>query len=67
MCIGEREREGSSSGDREAEQAENIEIGLSYSSRSLNASAVIFQNEFNNRLEFFGPQIAGISQITRLA
>jgi iron complex outermembrane receptor protein len=53
------EREGSSSGDLEAEQAENIELGLRYSSRRLNASAVIFQNEFNNRLEFFGPQIAG--------
>ncbi len=53
------EREGSSSADLEAEQADNMELGLRYSSGPLNASAVIFQNEFENRLEFFGPQIAG--------
>lgn len=53
------EREGSSSGDLEAEQAENVELGLRYSSSRLSASAVVFQNEFDNRLEFFGPQIAG--------
>ena len=53
------EREGSSTADLEAEQADNMELGLRYSSRRLNASAVIFQNEFNNRLEFFGNQLAG--------
>lgn len=53
------EREGSSSASLEAERADNMELGLRYSSGPLNASAVIFQNEFENRLEFFGPQIAG--------
>ncbi len=36
-----------------------MELGLRYSSRRLNASAVVFQNEFDNRLEFFGNQLAG--------
>lgn len=53
------EREGSADGNLEAEQAENMELGLRYSSNRLSASAVFFQNEFDNRLEFFGPQIAG--------
>ena len=53
------EREGSSGGNLEAETAENLELGLRYVSPRLNASAVFFQNEFENRLEFFGPQLAG--------
>jgi len=53
------EREGTAAADLEAEQAENLELGLRYVSPRLNASAVYFDNEFNNRLEFFGPQIAG--------
>jgi iron complex outermembrane receptor protein len=53
------EREGTSTTDLEAEQADNLELGLRYVSPRLNASAVFFDNEFNNRLEFFGPQIAG--------
>lgn len=53
------EREGSSAANLEAEQADNMELGLRYTSSNLNASAVFFQNEFENRLEFFGPQLAG--------
>ena len=53
------EREGSSGGNLEAETAENLELGLRYVAPRLNASAVFFQNEFENRLEFFGPQLAG--------
>ena len=53
------EREGSSGGNLEAETAENLELGLRYVAPRLNASAVVFQNEFENRLEFFGPQLAG--------
>jgi iron complex outermembrane receptor protein len=53
------EREGTSTSNLEAEQAENLELGLRYTSSNLNASAVLFQNEFNNRLEFFGQQLAG--------
>lgn len=53
------EREGSAAADLEAEVAENIELGLRYVSPRFSGSAVYFDNEFNNRLEFFGPQIAG--------
>ncbi len=53
------EREGSSGGNLEAETAENLELGLRYVAPRLNMSAVFFQNEFENRLEFFGPQLAG--------
>jgi outer membrane receptor for Fe3+-dicitrate len=53
------EREGSSGANLEAETAENLELGLRYVAPRLNASAVFFQNEFENRLEFFGPQLAG--------
>ena len=53
------EREGTSAADLEAEIAENMELGLRFVSPRFNASAVYFDNEFNNRLEFFGPQIAG--------
>jgi iron complex outermembrane receptor protein len=53
------EREGTSTSNLEAEQAKNLELGLRYTSSNLNASAVLFQNEFNNRLEFFGQQLAG--------
>jgi outer membrane receptor for monomeric catechols len=53
------EREGSSTSALEAEQADNMELGLRYTSSRLNGSIVLFQNEFKNRLEFFGPQLAG--------
>lgn len=45
--------------DIEAEQAENLEVGLRYSAPNLTASAVYFDNSFENRLQFFGPQSAG--------
>ncbi len=53
------EREGTSTSNIEAETAENIEVGLRYSGPGLTASAVYFDNTFENRLEFFGPQTAG--------
>ncbi len=37
----------------EPETAENMELGLRYVGQRLTASAVLFDNEFNNRLEFF--------------
>ena len=43
----------------EAETAENMEIGLRYQGQGLAGSVVWFDNTFNNRLEFFGPQVAG--------
>jgi iron complex outermembrane receptor protein len=43
----------------EAETADNVEVGLRYANRGVAASAVWFDNKFNNRLEFFGPQVAG--------
>ncbi|MEZ5488954.1 MAG: TonB-dependent receptor [Gammaproteobacteria bacterium] len=47
------------SGNIEPETAENLELGLRYVGTNLTASAVFFDNEFSNRLEFFGPQLAG--------
>ncbi|MCB1669960.1 MAG: TonB-dependent receptor [Gammaproteobacteria bacterium] len=47
------------SGSIEPETAENLELGLRYVGSNLTASAVLFNNEFSNRLEFFGPQLAG--------
>lgn len=47
------------SGNIEPETAENLELGLRYVGSNLTASAVLFDNEFSNRLEFFGPQLAG--------
>jgi len=43
----------------EAETAENMELGIRYQSSGLSGSVVYFDNTFNNRLEFFGPQVAG--------
>ncbi len=57
------EREGTSAADLEAEVAENMELGLRFVSPRFNASAVYFDNEFNNRLEFFGPQIRQHSKL----
>jgi outer membrane receptor protein involved in Fe transport len=42
----------------EPETAENMELGLRYVGQRLTASAVVFDNEFNNRLEFFDPAAA---------
>lgn len=42
----------------EPETAENMELGLRYVGQRLTASAVLFDNEFNNRLEFFDPAAA---------
>ncbi len=42
----------------EPETAENLELGLRYVGGRLTASAVLFDNEFNNRLEFFDPAAA---------
>ncbi|MDA0688864.1 MAG: TonB-dependent receptor [Proteobacteria bacterium] len=42
----------------EPETAENMELGLRYVGQRLTASAVLFENEFNNRLEFFDPAAA---------
>ena len=42
----------------EPETAENLELGLRYAGTRFNASAVLFDNIFNNRLEFFDPQAA---------
>ncbi len=53
------EREGTSISALEAERAENMEFGLRYLSSNLVGSAVYFDNTFENRLEFFGPQLAG--------
>lgn len=43
----------------EPEAAENLELGLRYVSPRMTFSAVTFDNEFNNRLEFFDSQAAG--------
>ncbi|MFM1897222.1 MAG: hypothetical protein RLZZ385_2296 [Pseudomonadota bacterium] len=53
------EREGTFTGNLESETTENMELGLRYVSPNLVASAVVFDNQFENRLEFFGPQLAG--------
>lgn len=42
----------------EPETAENLELGLRYVSPRLTASAVLFDNKFENRLEFFDPSAA---------
>lgn len=42
----------------EPETAENLELGLRYVSQRLTASAVVFDNKFENRLEFFDPSAA---------
>ncbi|GAB5499483.1 MAG: TonB-dependent receptor [Pseudohongiellaceae bacterium] len=42
----------------EPETAENLELGLRYVSSRFTASAVIFDNTFENRLEFFDPSAA---------
>ena len=42
----------------EPETAKNLEFGLRYVGFRIAASAVIFDNEFNNRLEFFDPLAA---------
>lgn len=42
----------------EPETAENMELGLRYVSPRLTASAVLFDNKFENRLEFFDPSAA---------
>lgn len=42
----------------EPETAENLELGLRYVSSRMTASAVIFDNKFENRLEFFDPAAA---------
>jgi len=46
-------------GSLEPETAENMELGLRYVGPDFTASAVLFDNEFSNRLEFFGPDLAG--------
>jgi outer membrane receptor for Fe3+-dicitrate len=53
------EREGTDVSGIEAETAKNKELGLRYVSGNIVGSAVYFDNEFNNRLEFFGNQLAG--------
>ena len=53
------EREGTTTANIEAETAENIEVGMRFVSSRFTASAVFFDNTFENRLEFFGPQQAG--------
>lgn len=42
----------------EPETAENMELGLRYVGSRITASAVLFDNKFDNRLEFFDPQAA---------
>ena len=42
----------------EPETAENLEFGLRFTNYRLTASAVVFDNEFSNRLEFFDPGAA---------
>jgi iron complex outermembrane recepter protein len=42
----------------EPETAENLELGLRYVGPRMTASAVVFDNTFENRLEFFDPQAA---------
>jgi outer membrane receptor for Fe3+-dicitrate len=53
------EREGSAAADIEAETTKNTEFGLRFVGNGITASAVYFDNAFDNRLEFFGPQDAG--------
>jgi hypothetical protein len=43
----------------EEETADNLEVGLRYSSPRLSGSAVWFDSEFSNRLEFISAQLAG--------
>ena len=45
-------------GEIAPETAENLEFGLRYIGSHVIASAVIFDNEFSNRLEFFDPRAA---------
>ena len=42
----------------EPETAENLELGLRYVGSRISANAVLFDNKFSNRLEFFDPQAA---------
>lgn len=42
----------------EPETAENLELGFRYIGSRITASAVLFDNKFRNRLEFFDPQAA---------
>lgn len=53
------ENEGTVLDGIEAETAKNKELGLRYVGGNIVASAVYFDNEFDNRLEFFGNQLAG--------
>lgn len=58
LTDGILEQVGTSTDNIEAETADNIEAGIRYVG-PVNLSAVYFKNKFKNRLEFFGPQVAG--------
>ena len=54
------EREQANTDDIEPETSETIELGFRYTNDALRATAVIYQNDFENRLIFLGPDaVAG--------
>lgn len=53
------EREGTDLSNLDAETAENMELGLRFVGDRFIGSAVWFDNQFDNRLEFFSNQLAG--------
>jgi iron complex outermembrane recepter protein len=46
-------------GGIESETADNVEVGIRYLGDRFNGSVVYFDSKFDNRLEFFTPQLSG--------